>query len=90
LTQIEKQAEHYAHNHFVMQDNHYQGLKQGFIAGIRSDYNALLFLKALLEENESILEMLKLHGTERTQLPVHDRIKELKERIKKLEDANEI
>lgn len=29
----EKLAEDFAHNYFVMQDSHYNGLKQGFLAG---------------------------------------------------------
>jgi hypothetical protein len=29
----EQLAEDYAHNYFVMQDSHYNGLKQGFLAG---------------------------------------------------------
>lgn len=33
MTSKEQLAEDYAHNYFEMQDNHYNGLKQGFLAG---------------------------------------------------------
>jgi hypothetical protein len=46
---INKEAEEYAHNHFVMQDNHYQGLKQGFIAGANSKYAQAEKLKFAIE-----------------------------------------
>ena len=32
---IEEVAEEYANNYFVMQDNHYNGLRQGFLAGAK-------------------------------------------------------
>jgi hypothetical protein len=46
---INKEAEEYAHNHFVMQDNHYLGLMQGFIAGVNSKYAQAEKLKFAIE-----------------------------------------
>jgi hypothetical protein len=87
MTQTEKQAEHYAHNYFVMQDNHYQGLKQGFIAGVESD---LVKIK-ILESQVDILEWVEnvcLIETEAGEVSLLT--ENLRTQIKKLENANEI
>jgi len=55
--------------------------KRGFIAGINSDYVEYDKIISLIEENESILKLLEMHGNDRTRLPVKERIKELKERL---------
>jgi len=52
MTPLEKQAEHYAHNHFEMHENHFKGLKQGFIAGVESDY-------AKLDKLQTVVTFLK-------------------------------
>jgi hypothetical protein len=43
-------------------------------------------LQAQIEENNSILEMLKIHGNERCVFVVKDRIEELQQKLKRLED----
>jgi hypothetical protein len=46
---LEEESTQYADNHFVMQENHYQGLKQGFIAGVNSKYVQIEKLKFGIE-----------------------------------------
>jgi hypothetical protein len=82
MTPLEKQAEHYAHNHFEMHENHYKGLKQGFIAGVESDFAKLELMRAELYILESPVYVD----------PAARKIaaKTVREQIKKLEDANKI
>jgi hypothetical protein len=87
MTPLEKQAEHYAHNHFEMHENHYKGLKQGFIAGVESDIVKIKILKAKVDLLEWI-EGVCLDETEAGEVSLL--LEQYTEQIKKLEDANKI
>jgi hypothetical protein len=78
MTPLEKQAEHYAHNYFEMHENHYKGLKQGFIAGVESDLVTLKILWAELQ----ILESPSYADPAARKIAA----KTVREQIKKLED----
>ena len=43
--------------------------------------NAIQDRQSVLEENKSMLEMIKLHGTERIRMPLLDRIQSLTNQI---------
>jgi len=51
-----------------------------------SKYFQAKIIQAQIEENESILKMLKLHGNARNRLPVIERISNLQVQLKELED----
>lgn len=46
--------------------------------------NAIQDRQSVLEENKSMLEMIKLHGTERIRMPLLDRIQSLTNQIEYL------
>jgi hypothetical protein len=60
--------------------------KEDFIAGANSKYVQAKIIQAQIEENESILRMLKLHGNARNRLPVIERISNLQVQLKELEN----
>jgi hypothetical protein len=83
---INKEAEDYAHNHFVMQDNHYQGLKQGFITGANSKWVQDKVLQAQID----VLRFIQGNSITPYNVMIENKIKELQQQLKELEDANEI
>jgi len=59
----------------------------GFLSTPTCKYFATIMVQKLLDENISVLQMLELHGTDRTRLPVKQRavhLIEVKKEIKKL------
>jgi hypothetical protein len=81
---LQKEAEYYAHNYFVMQDNHYNGLKEGFIAGVNSKYTQVEKIKAQIEV------LLKIHKEYRPNISIShaclEEIKQLQQQLKDLEN----
>lgn len=59
-----------------------------FIAGANSINVKANKIKALIDENKSLLSMLKKHGNAQSRLFVTGRITELEEQLKQLEDEN--
>lgn len=59
-----------------------------FIAGTNSIHVKADKIKALIDENKSLLSMLKKHGNAQSRLFVTGRITELEEQLKQLEDEN--
>jgi DNA-binding transcriptional MerR regulator len=59
-----------------------------FIAGATSMYVKADKIKALIDENKSLLSMLKKHDNAQSRLFVTRRITELEEQLKQLEDEN--
>jgi hypothetical protein len=57
-----------------------------FVAGTNSMYVKANKIKALIDENKTILYMLKKHGNAQSRLFVTGRITELEEQLKQLED----
>lgn len=49
MIDLNKEAEYYAHNYFEMHNNHYKGLKSGFIAGANSKFVKEQILLAQIE-----------------------------------------
>jgi metal-responsive CopG/Arc/MetJ family transcriptional regulator len=84
---LNKEAEEYAIKHHL---NKHKGSGDSeiisFIAGANSKYVQAKILKAQIEENRSILRMLKIHGNGRNRLPVLMRVNELEEQLKQLEN----
>jgi metal-responsive CopG/Arc/MetJ family transcriptional regulator len=84
---LNKEAEEYAIKHHL---NKHKGSGDSeiisFIAGADSKYVQAKIIQAQIEENESILRMLKLHGNGRNRLPVIARISELQVQLKELEN----
>lgn len=62
--------------------------KEGFIAGVNSKFVQIEKIKAQINENNSIIELVKLHSeckNERLLFVLNDRISELQQQLKKLE-----
>lgn len=79
--ELEKEAEKYK----LSTANKMTVEKFGFIAGATSKWVEKQKLKSLIQENESILNMLKLHsGDERLMLPCVWRIQELQQQLSEL------
>ena len=57
-----------------------------FIAGTNSNHVKANKIKALIDENKSLLSMLKKHGNAQSRLFVTGRITELEQQLKQLED----
>lgn len=59
---------------------------KNFIAGHNSKTTEVKVIQAQINENNSVLEMLKIHGNERCIFIVKNRIKNLQQQLKKLEN----
>jgi len=59
-----------------------------FVAGTNSIHVKSEKIKALIDENKSLLSMLKKHGNAQSRLFVTGRITVLEEQLKQLEDEN--
>ena len=58
--------------------------QEGFKSFVKSKSYQRQILQAQLKENESVLQMLKLHGNARNRLPIIGRITELQEKLNEL------
>jgi hypothetical protein len=81
MIDINKEAEEYAESSLLKRK-----AAKHFIAGYNSKATQAKVLQAQIEENNSILEMLKTHGNERCVFVVKDRIEELQQKLKQLEN----
>jgi len=81
MIDINKEAEEYAESSLLKRK-----AAKHFIAGYNSKSTQAKVLQAQIEENNSILEMLKTHGNERCVFVVKDRIEELQQKLKQLEN----
>ena len=82
---LNKEAEEYSD--FGKTDSKWQPIVQNaFIVGANSKYVQTKILQAQIDENNSVLEMLKIHGNERCMFVVRHRIKELEQQLKQLEN----
>lgn len=81
--ELEQEAEEYNlnGNWEMFSDN---PRKESFIAGTNSKYVKKKIIEAQIEENVSILAMLKLHESLRSIIPIAHRIKELRRKLKEL------
>jgi hypothetical protein len=66
-----------------------KGSYEDFIAGATSDAVNIQHITALINENESILEMLRIHsGDDRLMMPIRFRIQSLNEQLKEFQKSN--
>ena len=75
---IEEGAEALAKRRFELDPIYANGLYYGFIECGKSKWFEVEKIKAQIEENLSVLEMLKIHGTESSMIRVKMRIEQLK------------
>lgn len=61
-----------------------------FIAGANSNWVQAEKIKVQIEENDSVLQMLFLHGNESSRIRVIQRIESLKQQLKQLEDEKDL
>jgi hypothetical protein len=87
MIDINKEAEELA-DEVVFKDNThlYASYFQGVIAGYNSKATQAKILQTLIEENKTILSMLRKHGNAQNRLFVTGRITELEEQLKELEN----
>ena len=78
LKTIEEEAEALAKRRFELDPIYANGLYYGFIECGKSKWFEVEKIKAQIEENLSVLEMLKIHGTESSMIRVKMRIEQLK------------
>jgi len=84
---LEQEAEEYFDNNIYCDGitNFEEDIsKRCFIAGANSKSVQAEKIMALIEENESILQMLFLHGNESSRIRVAGRIELLKEQLKNI------
>lgn len=85
LKTIEEQAESLAKRRVELDPLYANGLYYGFIECGKSKWFQAEKIKAQIEENLSVLEMLKTHGTESSMFRVKMRIEALEQQLKQLE-----
>jgi hypothetical protein len=64
------------------------GHRKSFIAGASSKWVQVEKIKVQIDENDSILQMLFLHGNEGSRIRVVERIESLNQQLKDLENEN--
>ena len=86
MIDLNKEAENYCNNNYPHYLNKKEALlvQEDFIAGVNSKYVQAKILQAQIEENRSILRMLKLHGNAKNRLPVLMRVNELEQQLENL------
>jgi hypothetical protein len=82
---IEEGAEAFAESRVELDPIYANGLYYGFIECGKSKWFQAEKIKAQIEENLSVLEMLKTHGTESSMFRVKMRIEALEQQLKQLE-----
>lgn len=83
---IEEGAELFAERRVELDPIYANGLYYGFIECGKSKWFQAEKIKAQIEENLSVLEMLKIHGTESSMFRVKMRIEGLEKELKELYD----
>ena len=91
MIDINKEAEEYADysNDYVplsFGNKFNENTKRTFIAGINSKYVQAKIIQAQIEENNSILEMLKMHGNDRCIYVIRERIINLEQQLNNLKN----
>jgi hypothetical protein len=82
---LEEEAEEYYESlEKIFSEKGCQYPDDNFIAGANSKYVKIEKIKALIEENQSVLRMLKQYGDARNRLPIVARITELQEELYKI------
>jgi|694.fasta_scaffold20377_18 hypothetical protein len=84
---IEEGAEAFAESRVELDPIYANGLYYGFIECGKSKWFQAEKIKAQIEENLSVLEMLKIHGTESSMFRVKMRIAGLEQQLKQLYDG---
>lgn len=85
---LKKEAEEYYESlEQVFKEKGAQYPDDNFIAGANSKFVKYEKIKALIEENQSVLKMLKTYGDARNRLPIVARITELQEELEKIKNG---
>ena len=84
---IEEEAELFAKSRVELDPIYANGLYYGFVQCGMSKWFEAEKIKAQIEENLSVLEMLKIHGTESSMFRVKMRIEGLEQQLKQLYDG---
>jgi hypothetical protein len=87
---LEEEAEyHYDMTYMMGKDDSLKPyVINDFIAGANSKWVQAEKIKAQISENESVLEMLKVHGNDSSKFRVSMRIDQLRQQLKQLEDES--
>jgi hypothetical protein len=85
MINVNKEAEEYSE--FGKTTSKWQPIVQKtFIAGHNSKATQAKIIQAQIDENTSILEMLKMHGNDRCIYVIRERIINLEQQLKQLEN----
>lgn len=84
--EIEKEADLFAKKRQDLNPTYASGLYYGFVECSKSNWHQSEIIKAKIEENESVAEMLAYHGTEASLFRVKKRIEQLQKQLKELEN----
>ena len=80
--EIEKEAYLFAKKRQDLNPTYASGLYYGFIKCGKSNWYQSEIIKAQIKENESVAEMLTIHGTEASLFRVKMRIEQLQKQLK--------
>jgi hypothetical protein len=84
--EIEKEAEKFAKKRNELDPVYANGLYYGFVECSKSNWYKSETIKARIEENESVAEMLTIYGTEASLSQLKKRIEQLQKQLKELEN----